>query len=141
MTRYLLDTNAVTALANRREPFASRVREARLRGAVIGTCEPVVGELYYGLELSATRDVNQPRVERALSELRTWPFDRRAAREYGRVAAELRRRARTMQIIDMMVAAVAFTLRNCVVISTDSDLLAVPGLTVENWATAPSAND
>jgi tRNA(fMet)-specific endonuclease VapC len=39
-----------------------------------------------------------------------------------------------MQQIDMMVAAIAFSLGNCTVVSADSDLAAVPGLTVENWA-------
>jgi tRNA(fMet)-specific endonuclease VapC len=39
-----------------------------------------------------------------------------------------------MQQIDMMVAAIAMTLGNCTVVTTDSDLSAVPGLSVENWA-------
>jgi tRNA(fMet)-specific endonuclease VapC len=39
-----------------------------------------------------------------------------------------------MQVVDMMLAAIAMTLENCVVVTTDTDLLAVTGLTVENWA-------
>jgi len=39
-----------------------------------------------------------------------------------------------MQPIDIMIAAVALTLGNCTVVTTDSDLSAVPGLAVENWA-------
>lgn len=39
-----------------------------------------------------------------------------------------------MQVIDIMIAAVALTLGNCTVVSKDSDLSAVPGLAVENWA-------
>jgi tRNA(fMet)-specific endonuclease VapC len=39
-----------------------------------------------------------------------------------------------MQQIDIMVAAVALSLGNCTVVSDDTDLLAVPGLSVENWA-------
>jgi tRNA(fMet)-specific endonuclease VapC len=33
-----------------------------------------------------------------------------------------------------MAAAIALSLGNCTVVSNDSDLLAIPGLTVENWA-------
>jgi hypothetical protein len=33
----------------------------------------------------------------------------------------------------MMFAALALTLGHCTVVSADSDLLAVSGLTVENW--------
>jgi tRNA(fMet)-specific endonuclease VapC len=39
-----------------------------------------------------------------------------------------------MQVIDIMIAAVALTLGNTTVVTKDSDLAAVPGLTVENWA-------
>lgn len=39
-----------------------------------------------------------------------------------------------MQVIDIMIAAVALTLKNTVVVTKDSDLAAAPGLTVENWS-------
>jgi predicted nucleic acid-binding protein len=35
---------------------------------------------------------------------------------------------------DMMIAAIALALGNCTVVTMDTDLSAVPGLTVENWA-------
>jgi tRNA(fMet)-specific endonuclease VapC len=38
-----------------------------------------------------------------------------------------------MQTVDTMIAAIAFSLGDCTVVSADSDLAAVPGLTVENW--------
>jgi len=39
-----------------------------------------------------------------------------------------------MQQIDIMVAAISFALGNCTVVSKDTDLAAIPGLKVENWA-------
>ncbi len=36
--------------------------------------------------------------------------------------------------IDIMIAAIARTLGDCTVVTTDSDLAAIPGLAVENWA-------
>lgn len=63
-----------------------------------------------------------------------WPFDVSAAEEFGRLAALLKRVGRPMQIPDIQLAAVAFTLGDCTVVSSDTDLLAVPGLSVENWA-------
>jgi tRNA(fMet)-specific endonuclease VapC len=62
-----------------------------------------------------------------------WPFTLDVAREYGRLFAELRRIGRPMQVIDMMIAATAHTFSDCIVVTTDSDLSAVPGLKVENW--------
>jgi tRNA(fMet)-specific endonuclease VapC len=84
--------------------------------------------------LSDSRDANRPVVARGLKGVIVWPYDMRAAQEFGRLAAELRRTGRPMQQIDIQLAAVARTLDDCTVVSSDSDLLAVPGLTVENWA-------
>ncbi len=135
MNRFLLDSNAINAFVNHHLPFMDRVREAQARGDPIGTCEPVIAELYYGLEFSATKEANLVRLERGFRRIKSWPFSRDAAREYGRIAAELKRRARHMQIIDMMVAAVACSLPNCIVVTTDSDFSAIPGLATINWMT------
>jgi tRNA(fMet)-specific endonuclease VapC len=133
MKRYLLDTNAVGHFIDQRKGMYERAREARMRGSVIGTCLPVAAELFYGLEFSASRDTNRPRLVRGLSRIRCWPFDRKAAEEYGRIAAQLRRIGRPMQQIDIMVAAIALSLGNCTFVTDDTDLPAVPGLSVENW--------
>lgn len=132
MRRYLLDTGAMGDFINHRHGVDVRVRDARQRGVKIGTCTPVVAELYYGLELSQTRDKNLPRLVEGLRRVVCWTFDRAAAEEYGRLYAELRRLGRPMQQIDVQVAALV--LGQCVVVSTDSDFAAVPGLTVENWS-------
>ena len=74
------------------------------------------------------------RLQAALTAWKVWPFDNKAAFEYGRLAAELERIGRPMQQVDIMIAAIAFSLGNCSVVTVDSDLAAVPGLAVENWA-------
>ena len=48
--------------------------------------------------------------------------------------AELTRRGRPIGQIDMLIAAIALSLGNTTVVSGDSDLSAVSGLTVQNWA-------
>jgi tRNA(fMet)-specific endonuclease VapC len=93
-------------------------------------------ELWAGIELSASRDRNLDRMKRALTRLRVWPLEAKAAEIYGRLYADLRRKGRAMQITDLQIAAIALNLGNCTVVSKDSDLSAVPGLSVENWATA-----
>ncbi|MFO0811259.1 MAG: type II toxin-antitoxin system VapC family toxin [Gemmataceae bacterium] len=135
MRRYLLDTNAVADFINHRRGVAERVHSLRgTAGVRIGSCMPVVGELFFGLELSETRYKNRPRLLSALNRLTCWPYDRSAAEEFGRLSAELRRIGRPMQQIDIQIAAIAITLGQCVVVSSDSDLAAIPGLAVENWA-------
>ncbi len=70
-----------------------------------------------------------------LPELIVRPLTEQAAREYGRIAAELRRAGRSIGKIDMLIAATALSLGNTTVVSADGDLALVPGLVVENWAT------
>jgi tRNA(fMet)-specific endonuclease VapC len=96
----------------------------------MGTEMPVVAELFYGMEFSASREENIRRLRLALSGIPCWPFDRGAAETYGRIAAELRRTGRGMQVVDIMIAQ---TIGNCTVVSADRDLQAVPELIVENW--------
>jgi tRNA(fMet)-specific endonuclease VapC len=133
MRRYLLDTSAMGDLINRRRGVHETARAARLGGARLGTCVPVLGELFFGIEFSQTRDQNRDRLIRAIAGVTFWPYTREAAEEYGRLAAQLRRAGRSMQQVDMQVAAIAFTLSQCVVVSDDSDLFAVPGLSVVSW--------
>jgi tRNA(fMet)-specific endonuclease VapC len=45
MRRYLLDTNIAGHFIARRRGVDDRVREAVLRGDVVGVCVPVLGEL------------------------------------------------------------------------------------------------
>ena len=134
MRRYLLDTGIAQQFINRRHGVRDRVDEERHLGHRIGICVPVLGELWAGIEGSTSRDRNEVRLRRALSRLVVWPYTNEAAASFGRVFAELRRIGRPMQQIDVQIAAIALTLANCTVVSADSDLAAVPGLTVENWA-------
>jgi predicted nucleic acid-binding protein len=62
VNRYLLDTGIMGDFINHRRGVDAKVREARQRGARIGTCMPVVAELFFGVEASATRDANLPRL-------------------------------------------------------------------------------
>ena len=136
MTRYLLDTNAVGDLMNGRHGVELRVKQASREGAIIGTCEVVAAELFFGAENSANRDTNLALLNQTLAGLRTWPLTRAASKEFGRLSATMKKRGKAIGSLDVMIAAIALTL-DCVVVSRDSDMLAVPGLPVENWATVP----
>jgi tRNA(fMet)-specific endonuclease VapC len=133
VSRFLLDTNMMGHFINRRKGVDISVRDARLKGDVVGTCLPVVCELFFGVEYSATRDKNRKRLIRALTGVVCWPLDRKASEEYGRVAADLKKAGRLIQQIDIQIAAIALTLGDCTVVSADSDFAAMRGLKVVNW--------
>jgi tRNA(fMet)-specific endonuclease VapC len=135
MTRFMFDTGIAGDYLDFRRGVFERARTEVAAGNRIGVCVPVLGELVFGIEYSQSRDANWKNLRRALAAWTIWPYEKGAAEEYGRLYAELRRRGRLMQQIDVQIAAIALTLGQCVVVTTDSDFAAVPGLTVENWAT------
>jgi len=73
-------------------------------------------------------------LRRVLSELIVWPHTEPAAEKYGEIAAQMRKMGRPIGKIDMLIAAIAFSLGKTKVITTDNDLAIVPGLSVENWS-------
>jgi tRNA(fMet)-specific endonuclease VapC len=134
MRRFLLDTGPAQDFVNRRHGVLERADAERHRGNRIGICVPVLGELWAGVDGSISRERNLQRLRRALSRLLVWPCTNDAAAHFGRLFAELRRLGRPMQQIDIPVAAIAFALGDCTVVSVDNDLSGVPGVTVENWS-------
>ena len=132
--RYLLDTGPAFDFLFKRKGVDERVAQAKRAGAKIGICVPVLGEIVGGLEASGSRDASWAVARPRLAKLVCWPYDPDAAYEYGRIFADLKKRGRVIQQIDMQIAAVAFALGSCTVVSGDTDLNAVPGLAVENWA-------
>ena len=138
MSRFILDSGIASDYINRRHGVRERAQQEVAKGNRIGIGVTVLAELLFGIELSATRDKNLQKLHRALSSLALWPFTEDAATRYGRIAADLRRAGRIIQIFDMMVAAMAFSLGDCTVVSSDCDLLVIPGLRLENWAKVES---
>ncbi len=133
MTRYLFDSGILSAYLNRRSEVFERARARIAEGHRIGTCVPVLAEIVPGIERSSSRDRNLQALQSAMPTLKVWPVDQDSAFEYGRIHADLMRAGRPMQTIDIMIAATALTLGKCTVVTTASDLLAIPGLVVENW--------
>jgi tRNA(fMet)-specific endonuclease VapC len=133
--RYLLDTGIAQDLQADRNGVRERADKERGLGHRIGICVPVLGELWAGVEGSSSSARNRARLKHTLAGLMIWPYTIEAAAEFGRIFTELRRIGRSMQQVDIQIAAIARTLPNCVIVSKDSDLFAIPGAKVENWAT------
>jgi len=134
VTRYLLDSGIASDLINRRGLVPARVRAERLNGNRVGLATPILAELIAGIYNSNDPHRHLLALWRSVSQLVLWNFDKAAATEFGRLHAELRRAGRIMQVIDLQIAAVALSLGDCVVVSKDGDLVAVPKLKVEDWS-------
>lgn len=134
MIRYLLDTGTAGDYIHRRRSVYEKAREVAREGHRVGIGLPVLAELWFGVENSNSRERNAERLRRVLPNLIVWPLTENAAEVYGRIAAALRQSGKTIGKIDMLIAAIALSLGNTVVVSADSDLTVVPGLLVENWS-------
>ena len=131
---YLFDTGIAQDFQAGRRGIRERAIAHRKNGDRIGICVPVLGELWSGVECSSSRERNLALLKQALASLVIWPYSVEAAKEFGRIFAELRRTGRIIQQIDMQIGAISRTLPNCTVVSKDSDFQAITGITVENWA-------
>ena len=132
--RYLLDTNAVADLIYHRRGVRPRITTVKANGAKIGTCPPVIGELFAGASASLTKERNLRELDIGLRGLTIWPYHFRESVLFGELWAELKRLGRPMQVVDIQLAAVALALGDCTVITSDKDLNSIPNLQVENWA-------
>jgi tRNA(fMet)-specific endonuclease VapC len=136
MRKYSLDTGIASDYIHRRSGVYEFARAIVKRGAAIGICVPVLGELWSGVELSATRHRNETELRQGLVDLKIWPYTDAAAHEFGRIFADLKRRGRPIQQIDVQIAAIARTLPDCTLVNKDSDFQAVSGLKIEDWTQA-----
>ena len=134
MKRCLVDSGIASNFINDRNAVRDKAKAVSPAGCRIGIPTVVMGELRGGIECSQTATRNRKQLQRELRHFTLWPFDKRAAEFYGRIYAELRRIGRPMQQIDIQVAAVALALGSTTVVTKDSDLAAVPGLNVTDWA-------
>jgi tRNA(fMet)-specific endonuclease VapC len=131
--RYLLDASPAQDFVLHRNPAYDRLLRAIRSGIEIGVCYPTLGELRGGFEASDSRERNLKALAASFGRLYRWPFSLEAVQKYGELFATLRRLGRPIGRIDMQVAAVALAMGQTTVITHDSDLSAVPGLSVENW--------
>lgn len=136
MTRFILDTGIAGLYLDRKRGVFERAAAEVAKGNRVGIAGPVLGELAFRAEGSPQRERNLLRLRQALEVWKLWFLDTAAAFEYGRLAFELKTIGRPMGQNDITIAAIALSLGNTTVVTMDSDLAAVPGLTVENWAEA-----
>lgn len=134
MRRYILDTGVAGLYLDRKRGVFERAQSENGKGNRIGIAAPVLAELAFRAEGSPRRDRNLLRLQQALDVWKLWLVDAAAAFEYGRIAFALKSIGRPIGQNDIMIAAIAKSLGNATVVTMDSDLAAVPDLSVENWA-------
>ena len=129
---YLLDTNHLGLAVSPLSGVRVRLRRLRRAGVRTGTIVPVLCEIQVGVQYVSAADEYQDNLRRLLAEVRIWPLDLATAQIYGRIAAQLKQRGRTISAVDMMLASLAEQM-DLVLVSTDSDFDALPHIPREDW--------
>lgn len=130
--RYLLDTNILIYLANRRSASADD-RFVRLRPGQLAMSCVTFGELLYGAEKSAKREDALRTLHRLAEKIRVLPLERSVSAEYGRVRAALERKGTPLGNNDLWIAAHALAAQLILVTNNQREFGRVPGLRTENW--------
>src|SRR5438477_10916506 len=105
MTRYLVDTNHASAVYRRQLDLCQHKKHRS--GDTFGIATPAVGELWFMVFNSSRAVENIPGMVAVIAQYETWDFDQTAASEFGRIKADLRRKGRPIQDVDVQIAAIA----------------------------------
>ena len=130
--KYLLDSNTCIAYLRGKNPHTLK-RIVSCPHSDLVMCSVVLGELYYGAERSSHPIQECAKVTAFVSQFISLPFDDLAAREFGRVRADLAIRGCQIGPSDTMIAAIALVHGLIVVTHNKKEFGRVTGLTIEDW--------
>lgn len=129
---YVLDTNIFIAGLNGNVAVLRRLDALNPEDIVL--CAPVLAELEYGACFSVRKETNLDKIKTLSGRTHFQAFDDAAARRFGTLKAELRRRGALKADFDLSIAAIAFDLE-ATLVSDDRAFHddPIPGLELENW--------
>lgn len=134
--RYVLDTNAVSALMKGDAAVVERL--AATEPADVAVPQPVLAEIAFAIERlpqSRCRAALQARFDLLCSELPRAEWTDLVSQIYGRIKARLERRGIRIEDFDAAIAAHALAIDATLVTAKLDHMARVPGLRVEDWGT------
>ena len=95
----------------------------------------VVSELWYGVENSPAQvqAARRKQVKGFLALLTVHDWDERAAEQYGRIRAQLKKKGQMIGNVDLLIAAHALSLEAVLVTNNTREFERIPDLKLENW--------
>jgi tRNA(fMet)-specific endonuclease VapC len=131
VSRYLLDTNTISALLkDPRGVVTDRIEE--LGEERVCTSIIVLSELRYGV-LKRRSGSLSARLETVLAGLEVIPFESPADVRYGELRVQLERRGTPIGANDLLIGAHALALDCTLVTDNEKEFRRIPRLRCENW--------
>lgn len=133
MPHYLLDTNAVIAVLNKRiSPITRRIRTHR--PMEVGISSIVAHELYYGAFKSQRSDRNVTLIDDL--QFQVLEFDKEDARQSGDIRAILALKGLPIGAYDVLIAGQAKARNITLITHNTREFSRIPGLKLEDWESA-----
>jgi tRNA(fMet)-specific endonuclease VapC len=132
--KYLLDTNAISALMKGDSRLLERLKRERRGDA--GVPQPVLAEIAYGLERlprSKRKEALRARFELIASELPRSLWTDAVSEHFGAIKAALERKGQRIEDFDAAIAAHALAEKAVLVTANLDHMARVPDLAVEDW--------
>lgn len=129
--KYMLDTNMCIYAQKQNSSVLAKIRENRREGLAVSAI--TLAELEYGVKASAAPEKNTVALLKFLTVAEILPFDGKAATEYGKIRADLRRRGTPIGNMDMLIAAHAKSEGLIIVTHNTREFERVDGLQLEDW--------
>lgn len=131
--KYMLDTNTIIYLINRRSESAlKKFTQHKPEDLCISAI--TMAELEYGVYKSEKKSQNQLALVLFLSRIKILPFDSKAATEYGVIRAGLFKKGQPIGANDLLIAAHAKAEKLTLVTNNTREFQRVKDLKLANWA-------
>ena len=133
--KYVLDTNAVSALMRSDERVIARLSE--VDRADVAVPQPVLAEIAYGIERlpsSKRRAALEERFQLLRSELPRAPWTDDVTDEFGRIKARLEKLGRRLEDLDAAMAAHAVAHEATLITANVRHRIRIPNLAIEDWS-------
>lgn len=129
---WLLDTNAWIAYLNSR-PSPVKARIKSVAAGDIWLCDIVKAELYYGAFKSQRQAANLALLDELFHLFASLSFEGDAARQFGRIRADLTRKGTPIGPYDLQIAAIALAHDMTLVTHNTAEYGRIDGLKCTDW--------
>ena len=133
--KYVLDTNAVSALMRGDPVLIERLKKHRKTDVTMPG--PVLAEIAYGIERlpkSKRKESLRERYDLIRAEMGREPWTDAVSAHFGSIKAALEKRGERIEDFDAAIAAHALASGAVLVTANIGQMTRVPGLVVEDWA-------
>ncbi len=136
--KYLLDTNAVSALMKGNPAVIRRLQQ--VNRAEVAIPQPVIAEIEFGIQRlpkSKRREALKQRLDLIRTEIARSPWTDSVSERFGFIKATLEAAGKPIEDFDAAIAAHALA-EDAVLVTANIDHMArIPRLRVEDWGTPP----